>query len=196
MNPQYIQCPKCRRPLDVETYNAAEPFVSCAGCGARLHVHAFPVFFKGVRQSAESLAAKLDDATCFFHAGKKAATICDECGRFLCGLCELPFGDETLCSSCLEACRKTSDAPKHKARRVCFDKLALGLAVVPLVLYFPGVVLTAPAALLIALIYWRKKPDFSPGFRGRMIAAVLFSVMEIIGAVAGIRVLIGAIANG
>ena len=44
-------------------------------------------------------ASALDgEASCYFHAHKRAAVPCDGCGRFLCSLCDLNFfSDEGVC---------------------------------------------------------------------------------------------------
>lgn len=70
-------------------------------------------------------------AACFFHARKRAAVPCDRCGRFLCRLCDLGFGDgRHLCPECLRAGWRDGQMPELVNGRPVRDRLALVLAVV------------------------------------------------------------------
>ena len=70
-------------------------------------------------------------AACFFHARKRAAVPCDRCGRFLCRLCDLDFGDgRHLCPECLRAGRGAGGMPELVNERPVRDRVALLLAVV------------------------------------------------------------------
>lgn len=158
-------------------------------------MHAFPALYRRVKMTAAALKATLDDAVCYYHANKKAEQVCDECGRFLCGLCELPFGEETLCSSCLEQRRKQPGRHALKPRQMRYDKLALGLALLPM-LYFPITVVTAPATIFVVLFFWKKDLEFSPGRKSRMVFAFIAALLQIAGWIFGIMVLVRSIASG
>ena len=195
MNLVAVKCPSCSYPLDNSLYNSGGTYEVCKGCGKEVAVQAFPALYRRIEESATALTARLDDAACYYHADKKAQSVCDECGRFLCGLCELALGDETLCTSCLELRRKQPGRHALKPRQMRYDKLAIMLALLPL-LYFPITFLTAPATLFVVLRYWKKDLEFSPGRKSRMILAFIFGLLEVIGWVAVIALLIGRKAHG
>ncbi len=195
MNQFHIKCPTCGHPFAAEHYNAAAEYIPCSMCAGKLRVYAFPALYRRAKQVAAALAARLDDAACYYHADKKAEQVCDACGRFLCGFCELPFGEETLCAPCLEQRRKEPGRHALKPRQMRYDKLAISLAVLPL-LYFPLTVLTAPATLFVVLRYWKKDLEFSPGRKSRMVLAFVIGLLEIIGWIFVGMALIGGIASG
>lgn len=182
MNRFSVKCPSCLFPLPADYYDSAEEFHACSRCGARVSIKAMPALYRKPEKGSGPHAAGDEDAVCYHHSGSKAEQVCSSCGRFLCGLCALPFGEETLCVSCLEAIRRDSKSMhRFKPRQFRHDKLALGLAVLPLLIYFPTTVFTAPAALVVALRYWRREIDFAKGWRFRMWTALVFSILEIVG---------------
>lgn len=195
MNQFYIKCPSCGHPFDTEHYNSSTEYTPCRICGIKLRVCAFPALYRRAQEAASALKAKLNDAVCYYHTEKKAEQVCDECGRFLCGLCELPFGEEILCSSCLEMRRKQPGRHALKPRQMRYDKLAISLAILPL-LYFPLTLLTAPATLFVVLRYWKKDLEFSPGRKSRMVLAFIVALLQVAGWFFGIMALIGGIASG
>lgn len=100
------------------------------------------------------------EAGCFYHSTKKAAQVCDECGRFLCLLCDVDFNGRHLCPNCLETGQKKGRISKLEKRRVRHDKIALRLVGLP-VLVFPLIyftLFTAPFVLIYGFLKWR-----SPG---------------------------------
>ncbi|MDF7800630.1 hypothetical protein P4C99_14225 [Pontiellaceae bacterium B1224] len=196
MNRFNVKCPSCTYPLDAEFYNQTTDLIECRSCKSKIQVQALPALYRKVVKSTEGLKAQLDDAVCFYHAGKKAEQLCDDCGRFLCGLCALPIGEEMLCSSCLELRRKQEFGQHQlKPRQMRYDKLAIGLTVIPLIIYFPVTIVTAPAALFVAIRYWRKKLEFAPGMRRRMVLALIFSSLQISGWIILISFIVWGVVN-
>jgi hypothetical protein len=45
---------------------------------------------------------------CINHAGREAAALCPECGRFFCRECVVEHDDRVLCASCLKRLLKSS----------------------------------------------------------------------------------------
>ncbi len=195
MKQTLVKCPACGDSVSSEFYNSTAEYTLCFNCGGKLLVHAFPALYRREKEGAAAEKALLDDAVCFYHANKKAERVCDECGRFLCGLCELPFGEETLCASCLEQRRKQPGRHRLKARQMRYDKLALMLAVLPIIMWYLTCI-TAPAALFVVLRYWKKDQEFSPGRKVRMALAFIIALLQVIGWIVGIVFIIGEIANG
>jgi hypothetical protein len=145
--------------------------LTCPACQERLQIQVFPALRMSLRlPSPPALAAQPGSATCFFHPGNSAASPCDACGRFLCGLCDLRFGEAHFCATCLDAARrgKASSAPEAawlKDRVFLPQNLILALTLYsPLTLLgLYALPLTAPTALWLAFRH-RKSPH---GFQAR-----------------------------
>lgn len=196
MNRFSVKCPECTYPLAEDHYNAASGHQDCPSCKSKISVFAMPALYRGLAAMSDSAEAQLDDAACFYHEGKKAEQLCDDCGRFLCSLCTLPVGNDTLCASCLEIRRtKPSDAHTFTSRVVRYDKLAIGLALLPL-LYFPFTFVTAPATVFVAIRYWKKNVGIASGIRSRMVLALIIGLLEIAGWAIGISLLVRELSNG
>ncbi len=197
MNRFCVKCPSCHYPLPAENYNSSAKHTVCSGCDNKVLVYALPALYRRSEIVTTATEAGLDDAVCFYHTAKKAEHVCDCCGRFLCGLCALPMGEETLCASCLESQRKDPKGRQDlKPRQFRHDKLALGLSVWPLIIYFPVTVFTAPAALFVALRYWKLEVEFARGWISRMGIAAVFSFLEIAGWLLLLVYLIGEWTHG
>ncbi len=167
-----LLCDRCRLVLPDAVFNTPEP-VACPGCHAPLLARVFPAFRRppAVAPTAESVGSE-EDASCFYHARKKAVVPCSRCGRFLCALCDLELDGRHLCPSCVEAGRvaggRAALADGLPLRpRTLHDKIALTLATVPLFpLFWLFTLLTAPVALFLSIRYWHE-PARSPVPRGR-----------------------------
>src|SRR5437899_2390725 len=103
MNAASIACPKCQTPLPPTLINMTE-LVHCPSCGTGLFTVAFPALLKGpaAAQAGETLLVD-GDVSCFYHPRKKAAAVCEYCGRFLCALCDVVLHDNHLCPACIES---------------------------------------------------------------------------------------------
>ena len=182
----YLLCDKCRTVLTGAVVNTPEP-VACPGCHAPLRARVFPAFFRGNAEvrTAESVASD-EDASCFYHPRKKAVVPCGQCGRFLCALCDLELDGRHFCPGCVEAGRAAGSQTALRAGlppppQILHDKIALSVAVLPLLIWF-FTLLTAPVALFMAIRYWNK-PARSPipRSRWRLVLAGLFALLELAG---------------
>src|SRR3974390_2457604 len=99
---QPIACPKCKAVLGAEFLNRAE-WEPCPSCANELRVDVFPALFREEKTVAAERVMAEGEARCFYHPEKKAAVVCDACGRFLCSLCDVDFNGQHLCPTCLEA---------------------------------------------------------------------------------------------
>ena len=182
----YLLCDKCRTVLPDPFLNAPGP-LGCPGCNAPLLTRVFPAFFRaeaGARAS-ESVSSD-EDAGCFYHPRKRAVVPCGQCGRFLCALCDLEVDGRHLCPGCVEAGRTSGGVLALQnglllPPRTLHDRLALSLAVIPLIPIFLFFTLfTAPVALFLVIRYWnepRARPI--PSGRGRLILAALLALGQL-----------------
>src|ERR1041385_7549866 len=128
---QLVKCPKCRAVLGAEFFNQTE-LQPCPTCESPLQVSVFPALFREepVVQPQQIIAQ--GEASCFYHAEKKAVVVCDACGRFLCALCDVDFDGQHLCPPCLETGQQKGKIAKLENRRTRHDTTALAMAVLPI----------------------------------------------------------------
>ena len=121
-----------------------------------------------------------DEATCFYHPQKKAVLPCEGCGRFLCALCDCELHGQHFCPVCLEVGRKKRKIKSLENERTLYDRIALALAVLPMLIFYFTFV-TAPAALFIALRHWNSPRSIVRPSRIRLVLAIIFASLQIIG---------------
>lgn len=175
-----IACTRCLAPVARDLWNLELP-EPCSECKARLRADVFPAHFAGLGVGAapEAIVAE-GDAGCFYHPGKRAVLPCDSCGRFLCALCDVELGGRHVCPACLEGQKRKGQLSALETERTLYDRIALSLAVYPMLLFYLTV-LTAPAAIFISIRYWKAPGSLVRGKKAGFIAAILISVIQIAG---------------
>jgi len=175
MPAQAICCGECSTPVPAESWNRAG--VRCRGCGQTLQVAVFPAI-ELVRSGALPEAIEIEtEASCFYHPSSRAAIPCDECGRFLCRLCEIEIDGRHLCPTCFET-GVSANKLNVEASRTMYDSIALALATLPTLLTWP-VIIGAPAALYVAIRRWRAPGSIVPRTRVRYYLALLFVLVDL-----------------
>jgi hypothetical protein len=160
------------------------PDLPCPSCGSELTVRAFPALIRMAERSA--IGERVTDAgqaACFYHPHKTAHVPCDACGRFICALCDVELHGQHLCPSCIESGRRKGTLTTFENRRLLWDNIALSVAVLPVVTLFFWfmTIITAPAALLLAVIGWRKPGSLAPRTKIRFVIAIGFSLLVLAG---------------
>jgi hypothetical protein len=174
-----IACGKCACAVPAEFWNQREG-VRCPGCGGRVEVAAFPAM-EGPHPGAQPEAVDGDtEASCFYHPESRAATPCDQCGRFLCRLCELEVDGRHLCPACFQAGLSRNQIETAVTFRPMHDTAALALSTFPALLFWP-VVVTAPWTLVMVIRHWRTPLSIVPRTRIRFVLAAIFALAEIVG---------------
>jgi hypothetical protein len=141
------------------------------------------VFPAMLRPSAGALPQPIQtdtEASCFYHPQNRAASPCEECGRFLCKLCEIPLGSKTVCPSCFASGARENKIQDLDHKRTMYDSLALLLSTLPGLFVWPAL-FSAPAALFIVIRHWRAPSSLVPRTRIRYYLAALFAVAELVG---------------
>jgi len=179
-----IRCPKCALALQEELFSGGRP-VECPACRSHLTAAFFPAFTAPPEEGFTSggVPAVEGEATCFFHPANRATLACESCGRFLCGLCDLPFGARHLCAACIGA-RKPAELITSRA---CWSMAALLAGVLPLVasiFIWPLLIFTGVFAIFLALWGWRKPGSLVKGPRRWAAVVGLVCGLLQIGAVA------------
>jgi hypothetical protein len=194
-----VVCPRCQTSQPLELLSSGVPY-NCPRCRSDLRVSVFPAIHRDIGPGAAAEKAVLDsEATCFFHSDKKAAAVCDDCGRFLCALCDVPLAGRHLCPRCVEAGREKKTLTTLETYRTSYPSLAIMVSIVPLILY-PLTFLTfitAPIAIFLVIYGWRKPPSLT-GRKRRptMIAALVFAVAQCAGWIAVVFTIYKGVTRG
>jgi hypothetical protein len=183
-----IACPLCHTPIARGYYNTPHLF-RCPSCHKPIKIDVFPALFRGVQPGKAGDTLIDNQASCFYHPQKKAVVPCDHCGRFLCALCDVEFGDKHLCPSCLEAGKKKGKIINLERQRVMYDSTALALALFPIItIWFT--LLTAPIAIYFAIRHWNSPMSIVRRTKIRFILAIVLAGLQIIAWIIGIAYLV------
>ena len=180
--PARLACPKCAAPWPESPAELAA-LAACPSCAKAARVLAFPALFRAVAPVVAPLDQVLSEgeASCFYHPAKRATVPCGACGRFLCALCDVQLGGRNLCPGCVETGRTKGKLTELEPARTLWDTSALLLALVPLVLCYPISLLTAPAAVVVAIVGRKKPGSVIPRRRWRLWLALLLAALQLIG---------------
>jgi hypothetical protein len=150
-----VKCSKCQALLFPGLFNLGE-LTPCPSCQSLLDIEVFPAILLAPAAAAPEPVLVEGESSCFYHAGKKAAIVCEGCGRFLCGLCDLELNGRHVCPVCLESGQKKAKFKDLENSRMLWDRLAFAVAWVPLLLIWPSII-GAPVTLYLVLRH-RKTP--------------------------------------
>src|SRR5579863_3860615 len=118
-----LPCARCQTPLPKWELASGDTAV-CTNCGSANTVRVFPALLAAGKPALPD-AADEGEAACFDHPGKRAVASCRQCGRFVCQLCAIRFGEETLCPSCVAAGSGPAKAANTDPARTLYDSVAL-----------------------------------------------------------------------
>jgi hypothetical protein len=172
-----IACAACSAPVPPEFWNREEG-VRCRGCGETVRAAVFPAIANSEMGAAPTALQGETEASCFFHPQSRAAHACQECGRFLCALCDLEVEDRHICPRCFESGLSAHEIETAEPRRVMYDSVALALSTLPALLFWPALV-GAPYSLFIVFRRWGAPSSVVPRTKIRFILAAIFAFAEI-----------------
>lgn len=181
-----IACPHCRAWLLEGVFNRGE-MTPCPACSSPVQIEVFPALFRTTTPGASGQPVMLEgESSCFYHPQKKATVPCAACGRFLCAMCDCPLDGEHYCPSCLESGKSKGKIKSLDNRRMRYDILALGLALLPFVIFvfFYIAVLTAPLTLYVVIRYWKAPRSLVGRNSFRFVLAAIMALLEIAGVTA------------
>jgi hypothetical protein len=174
--PETLACSNCSSPIPPEDWNREHAF--CAICRAPFSALVFPAFLPKPAPAPSSSLREEGEASCFYHQGKRAVVPCDQCGRFLCSLCQVEFLGQNWCPACIEGRRQKGQLSTLDARRPLHDNMALALTVFPALLFWPTII-TAPMGLYMSVRYWRAPSSLVPRTKIRFCIAALLATLQI-----------------
>lgn len=154
-----IVCKGCRNPLPVVAENTGL-LDSCATCKNPVRIDLFPRL-KPAPPPAEPQPLEVEDqATCYFHAHYQAEVPCEDCGRFLCRLCDVSFHGGHRCVVCIEQMQKKPD-PLLITADVRWSTIAILILLVSIPFWFLSFI-TLPVALVIFFKFGRRRDGVFP----------------------------------
>lgn len=173
-----FNCPNCRSALAREYFNTRE-LVRCPVCKTDFRSAVYPAMVRPFEQggSGEMLTGERQ-ASCFFHQRKKAVVACATCGRFLCTLCDLEINGRHICPKCLETGRTRSKLQELENKRVCYDAIALSVAIWPMLTVWLTI-MSAPIAIYLSIRHWKSPSSIIPRTKVRFVAAIGLAVLQI-----------------
>lgn len=148
----------------------------CTSCGASNQVHLFPAASRAL-PPVQSEAALDGEATCFDHAGKRAVASCRHCGRFVCALCSVEFGEVVWCPSCVAGRAGNAHSANLETSRVLYDSIAALIPWLSLILW-PVTVITGPGTVVFSLLKWNRPLSLVRRSRWRFLVAILGGLAE------------------
>jgi hypothetical protein len=173
-----IPCARCSQPLPDAVIETGGP-EPCGFCGAENQVWVFPAALRSA--TPVHLEAALDgEAACFDHPGKRAIAACRQCGRFVCQLCSVEFGEEIWCPSCVMARAGSAREANLETSRTLYDSIAVSVPLMSLLLW-PFTVITGPGAVVYSIVKWRAPLSLVRRYRWRFVAAILIGLSEVAG---------------
>ena len=170
-----LPCPKCRRVLDSLSWHNAGGG-TCWNCRGEFEFTGFPALTAAPVRAVPKAVLVAEHATCFFHAENQAETPCDSCGRFLCAVCAIDFSAQRFCPSCVSTAR-TSDT-RAITQRTLYEGIAMAVALLPMLMW-PLTLITAPVALGVVIVGWRKPRSLVGGGKGKLVIAGIFALLQI-----------------
>jgi len=151
----------------------------CGLCGAENQVRVFPAAFRSAAP-ARPEAALDGEAACFDHPGKRAVAACRHCGRFVCQLCAVEFGEEIWCPSCVTARAGKAERANLETSRTLYDSIALSVPLLSLIMW-PMTAITGPGAVVFSIVKWRAPLSLVRRNRWRFVAAIFIGLAEVAG---------------
>lgn len=186
----------------------------CPACQKRTQATLLPALYGGGSRPPplQGEAAAPGEAVCFYDESLLAVKSCSHCGVFISEVWSAAWGGETVCLRCLESLRAKGADIRFQAGRKLWDNIALGVAIGPVLLavaltltlvgYVFGAMcllltlVSAPAAVFLALRFWNAPRSLVPRGRGRLVAALGLALLQMAAWVVGIVGLVYLWRNG
>lgn len=161
---------------------------ACTSCGASNEARVFPAAFEP-RTAVQPQPALEGDAACFDHPDKCAVAACQQCGRFVCRLCEVESGGGVWCPSCVAGRAGAAAGGNPENSRILFDSIAL---ITPLIilLMWPLTAIAGPGAVALSIVKWKAPLSLVRRSRWRFVAAIVIGLAETGGWIWGIAYLL------
>ena len=136
----------------------------------------FAALFRDYSAATRPENALEGEAACFDHVSKRAVAACQQCGRFVCQLCAVQLGEQVWCPSCVAAGRGEARGANPEQSRVLYDSIALNGLILSFLLLAPFSIITAPAAVIYAIVNWKKPLSLVRKSRWRIVVTIILGL--------------------
>lgn len=182
MSSGLVSCPRCQVPLAPAECNTPAP-IHCLSCRTIIYVEVFPARVRP-RSEVRPAESVLESGvtSCFYHDGKKAVLPCDDCGRFLCALCEIELNGQHLCPSCIDRSRTKGGLANLENSRKDYARASFLTFVIPLMLFFlfPIWLLTGPVAIGLGIFSFFRPGSIVGPRRWRAVVGIVGGAVQIV----------------
>lgn len=172
-----IPCLKCGVSIPPELFNQTTP-LPCPSCGTISYTAVFPAFYgaevKG--KSGENVLTD-EESTCFYHPSKRAASVCDGCGKFLCSLCHVELTNGNFCVKCIGSGVKKGKMANLQRARVLYDDIALSVATMGLLMFYFAII-TTPTVFYLVIRHWKTPQSIFARRKWKAVFAILVSLVS------------------
>jgi hypothetical protein len=178
-----LRCFRCKTSLGWNLVDTLD-WTRCPVCGSTFRIVGFPAAFHTASSSSAVISVLAQgESSCFYHPHKRAVLPCESCGRFLCSLCDVELSGQHLCPGCLETGKRKGRLEQLQNHRLRYDKIALGLAVLPVLLIATAwfTIVTAPAAMFVAIRHWKSPSSLLTQSKVRFVVAMLIAGLQLAG---------------
>lgn len=172
-----LACPACKRSHEAVEW-VTDSRARCRHCLVQFDFYPFPALGRSRTKQKPRAVAVGEEASCFYHVSNQAETVCEGCGRFLCQVCGIQVGGETLCANCISQ-RQKSD-PRAVPSRVLWGGVSLATAILPLLMW-PITIMSAPFSLFAAIRGWKRPLSVVQPRRWPMVLGGLIATAQIAG---------------
>ena len=179
-----LPCARCNAPLPAWELASGET-AACTSCGSSNQVRVFPAALREASPVSSESAVE-GEAACFDHPAKRAVAACRHCGRFVCALCSVQFGEEVWCPACVVGRGGAAQGANPETSRVLYDSIAV-LAPWLSLIFWPVTIVTGPGAVVFSILKWRQPLSLVRRNRWRFV----FAIVTGLGVTAGWVLLIG-----
>lgn len=168
----YVVCGECSTQIPSSYWNQEFP-TPCPFCSREVTVTVFPAALHPLKTAMPEAVVTGQEASCYNHASNRAVAACEDCGRFLCAVCDIDTADRHLCPACFD--RQNAASVQE---RVNFDSIALALVSLPMLLCWLPVI-TTPAALFFACKFWNAPSPVMARGKWRLWLTLFVAVLQV-----------------
>ena len=176
----HVRCAACRWPIEVHAWNNHQG-AHCKNCAQLVYSYVFPAINRANNTGVAEAIKEDNEASCFYHPESRAVLPCDECGRFLCQVCECAVEDRHLCPSCLNTAAKHKTIATFDNCRINYDSIALAAALLPISVFWPVTLISGPGVIYYSIKHWKSPRGIMRRSKVRFVLAMLVGLIQTVG---------------
>lgn len=170
-----LKCSDCK--LEPHTILMNEHALqTCEHCGKKISIFVYPALANPpLKVEVPDAPIIAEESSCFYHAGKQASVVCDDCGRFLCNLCDIDIQGRHVCTLCLDNPDISESTSTPKMKQTHYDSIALIWAAACFFLWIFAFI-PAGISLYYTIRHWKTPISITHQSRWRFVVATLISI--------------------